>query len=46
LAHPKTYATETVLKAILISLSNVRGTACTIFYEIMMMNTLVSLKPL
>jgi hypothetical protein len=45
LAHAKTYATETVLKVILISLSNVRGTACTIFCEIMM-STLVSLKSL
>ena len=45
LAHPKTYATDTVLKAILITLSNVPGTACTIFYEIVM-STLVFLKPL
>jgi hypothetical protein len=36
LAHPKTYATETVLKAILISLCNVSGTACTNFKMTMM----------
>jgi len=45
LAHPRTYATDTVLKAILITLSNVPGNAYTIFYEIVM-SILVSLKPL
>lgn len=35
-AHPKTCATETVLKAILISLCNVSGTACTNFKVLMM----------
>jgi len=35
-AHPKTNATESVLKDILISLSNLRGTASTICNEIMM----------
>jgi len=36
LAHPKTYATETILKAILISLCKVSRAACTNFKMIMM----------